>query len=371
METISADLIRGKIDALILRRIAMGEAYGTEVAKFITEASGGTYELKKPTLYSALRRLETKKFISGNDVLVDHVRRRYYKLTETGNKYFAERKGDWRHTNDVIAKLLGELPLEAQSQRVQSESETVTVLQKFFQEKREEQFDLPLGAAVAQFKKQSEPVKTPQEAALPLPQVISPTPFNKYIGPEERPIWQRQQPTSREPDPTLAKLDALTGHAKFQPSDHSEVHILPFNKSWKTRAKNRFVLINRLRATVSFISALVVAIAIGISGAILTDQVGGQTAFVLGFLSLAIYLGIHVSIFLVYPFLKKRFGNYKTEFLVRFAISASLLVSILGFSIAASGQYFAYFLVPALLSLLVFLEGVGIYLIKKHPFFQV
>ena len=58
---ISANLIRGNIDTIILRVLKDGDNYGYEIMKAISEGSSGEYILKEPTLYSSLKRLEKAK----------------------------------------------------------------------------------------------------------------------------------------------------------------------------------------------------------------------------------------------------------------------------------------------------------------------
>ena len=61
--SISADLIRGNIDTIILRVLKDGDNYGYEIMKAISEDSSGDYILKEPTLYSSLKRLEKAGYI--------------------------------------------------------------------------------------------------------------------------------------------------------------------------------------------------------------------------------------------------------------------------------------------------------------------
>ena len=86
---IDSDLIRGHVDTIILKTLTTGDKYGYEIIKEINEKSNGTYELKQPTLYSCLKRLEGQGLISAywknSDI---GGRRHYYKLTKKG-KYTA------------------------------------------------------------------------------------------------------------------------------------------------------------------------------------------------------------------------------------------------------------------------------------------
>ena len=60
---ISADLIRGHINTIILRCLYEEDKYGYDIINEIEKKSGGLYTIKQPTLYSALKRLEALKYV--------------------------------------------------------------------------------------------------------------------------------------------------------------------------------------------------------------------------------------------------------------------------------------------------------------------
>ena len=62
--TIGKDIIRGHIDTIVLTLLSEQDRYGFEVYKEVLARSGGEYELKEPSLYSAFRRLEGEGHIS-------------------------------------------------------------------------------------------------------------------------------------------------------------------------------------------------------------------------------------------------------------------------------------------------------------------
>lgn len=83
--SISSDLIRGHINTIILRTLYDGDKYGYEIINEIEEKSKGQYTLKQPTLYSALKRLETQDFVTSYWGGVSNGgRRKYFQLTEKG-----------------------------------------------------------------------------------------------------------------------------------------------------------------------------------------------------------------------------------------------------------------------------------------------
>ena len=106
---ISADLLRGYTDAVILRRLAEGDGYGYQISKEVSNISGGRLEMKEATLYTAFRRLESAGCIRsywGDEAI--GARRRYYSLTDEGKKRLAEEVKAWHETREVLNRLLEE-----------------------------------------------------------------------------------------------------------------------------------------------------------------------------------------------------------------------------------------------------------------------
>lgn len=110
---IDSDLIRGHIDTIILKALFEGDKYGYEICKEVEERSGGTYELKQPTLYSCLKRLESQKLISSywTDSEIGG-KRHYYKLTDLGKETYEKNQDDWNRSRVIIDSLIsnGEKP---------------------------------------------------------------------------------------------------------------------------------------------------------------------------------------------------------------------------------------------------------------------
>ena len=106
---ISADLIRGNIDTIILRVLKDGDNYGYEIMKAISEGSSGEYILKEPTLYSSLKRLEKANLIKGYwGNQTQGGRRKYYSLTEDGDAVYFANVSAWNRAKEVIDRLVSE-----------------------------------------------------------------------------------------------------------------------------------------------------------------------------------------------------------------------------------------------------------------------
>jgi PadR family transcriptional regulator, regulatory protein PadR len=106
---IGKDIIRGHIDTIVLRLLSEGDRYGYEVYKEVLARSGGEYELKEPSLYSAFRRLEGQGFIRaywGEES--QGGRRKYYAITETGRELFNRSRDEWRTVKKILDRLIGE-----------------------------------------------------------------------------------------------------------------------------------------------------------------------------------------------------------------------------------------------------------------------
>jgi len=106
---ISADLLRGHTDTIVLSILMQGDHYGYEIYKTILEKTEGLYELKEATLYSSYKRLEKEGCIIAYWGDETHGgRRKYYRITEKGRQQYYQNKADWEFTKKILNKLLGE-----------------------------------------------------------------------------------------------------------------------------------------------------------------------------------------------------------------------------------------------------------------------
>ncbi len=108
---ISADLIRGHINTIILRTLYERDKYGYEIIEEIEAKSHGQYTLKQPTLYSALKRLESQGYINAywkTDEVSNGGRRKYYTLTDSGREITEKNQAEWEYSRTVIDSLISE-----------------------------------------------------------------------------------------------------------------------------------------------------------------------------------------------------------------------------------------------------------------------
>jgi PadR family transcriptional regulator PadR len=104
---ISSDLIRGHIDTIALGLLASRDRYGYEIVKEVAIQSEGAYELKEPTLYSALRRMEAAGLVTaywGEET--QGGRRKYYSVTAQGREVYQHNVDDWKRARVLIDRLV-------------------------------------------------------------------------------------------------------------------------------------------------------------------------------------------------------------------------------------------------------------------------
>ena len=104
---VSADLIRGHIDTIILKVLKAGDNYGYEIMKAISVGSNGEYILKEPSLYSSLKRLEKFGFIHaywGDQS--QGGRRKYYTITKEGLAAYEVNVRAWNRAKVLIDRLV-------------------------------------------------------------------------------------------------------------------------------------------------------------------------------------------------------------------------------------------------------------------------
>ena len=105
--SVTSDLIRGNTDTIILGQLVIHDSYGYEINKSISNISGGLYELKEATLYTAFKRLEEAGYISsywGDETT--GARRKYYTITPLGRQAHARMLDEWNTSKEIIDKLV-------------------------------------------------------------------------------------------------------------------------------------------------------------------------------------------------------------------------------------------------------------------------
>lgn len=103
MSLIGSDIIRGHLEAIILRLIYEKDRYGYEISNEIAKRTNDEFQIKEATLYAVFQRLVKKELIESylGDVSLGG-RRRYYRITGYGKAYLTEEIRNWHNARDII-----------------------------------------------------------------------------------------------------------------------------------------------------------------------------------------------------------------------------------------------------------------------------
>ncbi len=98
-----AQLLKGNTDVLILSLLESEPMYGYQMIKELERRSQGFFRLGEGTLYPALHRLERGKLVVGRwRRLQGGQERRYYSLTEAGERRLEEQMNAWARFSSAV-----------------------------------------------------------------------------------------------------------------------------------------------------------------------------------------------------------------------------------------------------------------------------
>jgi transcriptional regulator len=101
------DLLRGTLDLLILKVLALEPMHGVGVSRRLEQITGGVFQVQAGTLFPALHRLEQKGHIRGEWRESENNRRaKYYALTPAGLEQLGEERQNWRQVAAAIETVL-------------------------------------------------------------------------------------------------------------------------------------------------------------------------------------------------------------------------------------------------------------------------
>lgn len=101
------DALRGSIDLLILKALALQPMHGWGIGLRIQQISRGRLDVNQGSLYPALQRLEHHGWVESDWQNTENNRRaRYYKLTREGRKALGEEVDKWKRFAETMALVL-------------------------------------------------------------------------------------------------------------------------------------------------------------------------------------------------------------------------------------------------------------------------
>ena len=99
---------KGVLDMLVLRLLRSEAKYGYQIIQEMKEQSEESFLLKDGTLYPILYRLEDDNLVVSkwSEAEGKQVPRKYYEITEAGQKALDEIEAVWKRISDGIAKIM-------------------------------------------------------------------------------------------------------------------------------------------------------------------------------------------------------------------------------------------------------------------------
>lgn len=101
------ELLRGTLDLLILRTLALQPLHGVAIADRIRQVTGGTFSIQAGSLFPALHRLEQDGWVAGEWTTADHGRRvKAYTLTAAGRRQLTAETRQWERIVAAMGQVL-------------------------------------------------------------------------------------------------------------------------------------------------------------------------------------------------------------------------------------------------------------------------
>lgn len=100
-------LLRGTLDLLILRTLALGPLHGLGISDRLAQITQGTFQVKPGSLFPALHRMEEAGWLTGTWGESENRRKaKYYRLTATGRCQLEAETEQWNRVAASVARVL-------------------------------------------------------------------------------------------------------------------------------------------------------------------------------------------------------------------------------------------------------------------------
>lgn len=100
-------LLKGTLDALVLKALSWTPLHAFEVARWIEDRSGGEFEIESAALLQALHRLEERRLLAAAWGVTENNRRaRYYTLTPAGRTHLKAESAALKNSTAALGTLL-------------------------------------------------------------------------------------------------------------------------------------------------------------------------------------------------------------------------------------------------------------------------
>ena len=102
-----SEMLKGTLDMLILKIVALGPIHGYAISQRIQQISKEFFQVQQGSLYPALHRLENRGWLDAEWREASSGREaKFYKLTKKGRKQLEAEVLNWARLSDAVALIL-------------------------------------------------------------------------------------------------------------------------------------------------------------------------------------------------------------------------------------------------------------------------
>ena len=107
MEPEKAEVLKGTLDMLILKVVALGPIHGYAISQRIQQISKDLFQVPEGSLYPALHRLEDRGWLQAKWEATETGRdAKFYSLTRAGKRRLSAELVNWERLSEGIALIL-------------------------------------------------------------------------------------------------------------------------------------------------------------------------------------------------------------------------------------------------------------------------
>ena len=108
----SQELIKGTLKTIVLSLLSEHDRmYGYEITQHVKDKTAGEIQLTEGALYPTLHKLEADGFLTTEKVSIGKRVRKYYRLTENGNKQANDKVNEFRKFSETLLNSFNQPPL--------------------------------------------------------------------------------------------------------------------------------------------------------------------------------------------------------------------------------------------------------------------
>lgn len=102
-----AEVLKGTLDMLILKVVALGAIHGYAISQRIQQISRDFFQVQQGSLYPALHRLEDRAWVQAEWRQTETGREaKFYSLTRKGRKQLEAEVRNWESISDAVGLIL-------------------------------------------------------------------------------------------------------------------------------------------------------------------------------------------------------------------------------------------------------------------------